>query len=76
MLLFWLGRYLGLDSLDCKTIHEDRKLVPGVVTYLSFVHYFIFWSFTYCKPLVFKSNRHYNCLRIVIYSMKGIDVIV
>lgn len=26
-----VGRYLGLDCLDCKLIHEDRKLVPGVV---------------------------------------------
>ncbi|KAI5077239.1 hypothetical protein GOP47_0007063 [Adiantum capillus-veneris] len=26
-----VGRYLGLDTLDCKLIHEDRKLVPGVV---------------------------------------------
>lgn len=26
-----VGRYLGMDCLDCKLIHEDRKLVPGVV---------------------------------------------
>ncbi|MCO5598994.1 hypothetical protein L7F22_053093 [Adiantum nelumboides] len=43
-----VGRYLGLDCLDCKLIHEDRKLVPGVVNCLPAFYKDFFQLYSLC----------------------------